>query len=132
MAQKKYKTKAQLDAMSSKEIEKYRYRLLSDPSFARGNPVFQYYKELEFYQNVRFKDEVYARYDRWEQESKGKKDLDSKAKALIISFGKDNCYYMGLASEVKEIAKFQYILGIQYVIPEGFIELFENVRTNGK
>ena len=126
------KSKAQLDAMSSEEIDEYRYTLLKDNSFAQGTPLYQYYKELEFYKAIRFKQDIYDRYDRWEKESKGKTDLDSRAKSLILKVGKDNCYYLGLANDLKEIVKFQYILGIQYVIPEELVDFFEKIRTNEK
>lgn len=118
------KNKLELDALSKQEFMDYRYKFLGNTLCKDFNDKNQYILELEFYKDVRFKEDMYDRYDRW---IANKKDPETKFLAEILEEpnGKDSMYYLHLTSELKRIKSFIYIIGIDFNIPNDFILLLK-------
>src|SRR5690242_11325996 len=62
------KTKAQLDAMTKEGIGKHRMNYLSQHNGSE-KVVGRYMDELQLYMDIRFKEDIFARYKRWEKQS---------------------------------------------------------------
>lgn len=110
------KTKAQLDNMTREGIGKYRTAYLSQHN-APEKVVRRYMKELELYMEIRFKDEVFARYKRWEKNEKDKsiakidRDALKLVNQMIKKFGGPKEYYkLTIENNKKELGEMQYII----------------------
>jgi hypothetical protein len=121
--------------MSKKEIEDYRMDILknsdwSDKELDKVNR--KYLDELGLYDNIRFKSDEFAMYDRWcktshENDKKGIKDeaLAFPVRILEREDGYNLIYYMGLISEIKRVGEFEYIKGIDIIIPDKYKDMFK-------
>ena len=108
--------KAALDAMSQQEIEDYRIDYLLKSSVDRVEAK-RYFDEVEIYMMNRFKEDYFARYDRWIAQAKKPDDpIDqnycdaTKLIATIIErVGKENFHQLGLMERVKNLGEMQYV-----------------------
>lgn len=86
-----FKTKKQLDLLTEKQIENYRFRMLtSSNNFTKGSDDAIYVDEREVYMDERF-DRVNKRFDNWQQRVRGG-DTDAGIK-LIVSIGREGVLY---------------------------------------
>ncbi len=120
----KFKTKEELDLMSKEEVKNHRYKLLSSGDFNNAKNQVQYLHELEYYQEVRFKEDFYAMHDRWIKKY-NENPKDNPELNLIVSIsskggGKDQLYYMTIVSQQQKIGKAEFIKGVEIEIPNEY------------
>jgi hypothetical protein len=105
-----------LDAMSQREIEDHRIEYLSK-STVNEIEARRYFDELEVYMMNRFKEDYFARYDRWIAQAKQPDDpIDQNycdATKLIASIiervGKENFHQLGLMERQKHLGEMLYV-----------------------
>jgi len=115
MATIKPKGKQVLDSMSKTEIEDFRVKYLSQ-SIVPDQEARRYFKELDLYITIRFKDDVFARYERWIQEVKNPNSLDQQyleatkfIVEIIEKMGKEYFYKSMLDQTIRELGEMEYV-----------------------
>jgi hemerythrin superfamily protein len=108
--QVKQKDKEQLDLMTKDQIMEYRSGYLSQRDIN-----VQYYKELELYINIRFKEDVIARFLRWnnlKDDPKTYKDDRDAMKLvceIIYKMGMEEYYKWTINGDKENIGQPQFI-----------------------
>lgn len=120
-----FKAKEELDNMNKEEIADFRLDLIKNHY---NKDTKEYLEELEFYTDIRFVEDIYARYERWLRQHEV--DINDTALRLVCDIlkkkdGKNNLYYMGIISKLKKIGEFKYIQGVDINIPEKYRSLFK-------
>jgi hypothetical protein len=115
--------KEELDKLSEKEVDNIRGKIIQSHDFydttaKQVKPeADQYLNELDIYINVRFKDTVMARYERWDKETDeyegDKNDTHYKSISLFRNIPNETLYLGTLTTELEKIDEFKYILGIE-------------------
>lgn len=120
--------KEELDKMSKKEIESYGIEFSTKylkydhkiKTWAKDETL-QYLNELDVYKEVRFKQDkfdMYEDYIRKANNNEGTTENDKRTYKLLASVltkgnNKEVMYNSSLASAVKKVGEFKYILGIE-------------------
>jgi len=131
MAKPKLHTKDKLDTLSEEQVKSYRVKLITDSPHTEVNdinsPVRKYFLELELYMDIRFKKTIMDRYKRWmktyKEDPENNPDLKLITSILDNPKGKENMYYLHIASEMEKVKEFQYILGVKVKIPKKYMQL---------
>lgn len=105
MAAVKRYCKAELNQLTKQEIDKHRIKFLSQSHL--NDDDLQYNKELELYIDIRFKDLVLARYERWSHQHDD--EIAVFITGIINRMGRDEFYNQNIQQAKKEIGKFVYI-----------------------
>lgn len=101
-------TKEDLDKITSKEIDDFRYYYIQK-NFGYNRPETnqQYLDELEIYKDLRFKQDRIDMYNTWKQECEDwegdKNDWNYQTKSLITKVGSDNMYNLSIGGSFKKI-----------------------------
>ncbi len=125
-------TKEELDNLSEKEIKMYRYTFLINlhriEMDDKKSESIKYLEELNFYTNVRFKQNYIDFHNKWkneclEWETSGKnlEDDNYKLKKINMIADAEQMYLFLLIQDYNKIIPFKFILNIEHNIPEKFI-----------
>ncbi len=99
-------TKERLDQMSEDEIENHRYQFLSLAPHSTNwgdTEEKRYIDELELYTNIRFKDKVLARFQRW------RTDPDPDVSKLFSKIPDETLYRLNFDSFKEKYGQPKYI-----------------------
>ncbi len=100
-----------LDKMTKEEIEKYLVKFITSVGGSKpwhGSEEKRYIDELELYTNIRFKDEVIARFNRWK--------VDSEVKHIFKDIPNEVLYKLRFNAFQEEYGPPKYILGLVFPI----------------
>ena len=129
-----FKNKEELDSMSKDQIEKFRLEFVTNMGYGGkvgdNKESNRYIKELSFYRDIRFKQDIYDMYQKWidEYDTDKQKHKDKHFMyRMLKQYGFDHMYYISIASDFKELGeKFQYLKGMEVIIPDKFKNMFKN------
>lgn len=99
--------KEELDAMTKQEIESYRINFLAKCGGRfewKGSDELRYVEELNLYEHLRFKDDVYAKFERW------KVSDDKNIASIFNGIDNDVLYNLAIDSFKQKYGKPKYIL----------------------
>jgi hypothetical protein len=122
---KAFKTKEELDTMSKDEIVDHKISISGKSLYDRKTgrwDTSQYLDELNVYEDVRFKQDIYDNYEKWirmAENGEGKDDTDKRTYKLLAQIlnregGKDFMYNNSLKKDIEKVGEFYYILGIDF------------------
>ena len=128
-----FKDKEELDSMSKKQIDKFRVNFVTNMGYGGkvgdNEESKRYLKEISFYKDVRFKQDVYDMYQKWIDDydtDKGKNNASEHIVRMLKKYGLDHMYYMSIISDFRELGEeLQYIKGIDMNVPEEFKDKFK-------
>jgi hypothetical protein len=134
MAKLKLHTKEELDLLSEEKIKTYRVNLLQNsPYYEMTNlesTINKYLLELGLYMDIRFKQTIFDRYGRWAKTYKKDPENNPDLKVIVSIVnkhaGKNSLYYLHIASEMKKVKEFKYILGVEVKIPKKYKEFVKS------
>jgi hypothetical protein len=111
----KFLGKEELDKLNNSEVMKCREDVLTYSKYPMTSDEKQYIEEIELYYDIRFKDEFYARFDRYRNDVKNNKGdkNDIETKKLLTSVPTDAMYKIHIEGDLKKIGEFKFIKGIE-------------------
>lgn len=142
-----FKNKSQLDKMSEKQVNDYRYNIiLGNANYMskqeRESKVLQsdwkhYTTELDVYIAVRFKESIYKTYDGYienseksDDESLSRSDRDLFKLLASILKKKDGyrmMFNVGIAGNLDKIVEFKYILGLESELDDEILKTLTKI-----
>lgn len=99
-----YKSKEILDRMSKKDIDDYRSSILQQQDYTSDD--MRYINELKLYSNIRFKDDVLARYQRWANSDEESAQFLS---GIINRTGHEKFYQLSIEQDMMNLGGMIYI-----------------------
>lgn len=104
--------KNDLDLLSEQEIENHRYKYLTSITHNNwhGTEEKQYIEELELYTNIRFKQNVLDRFQRW------RTDNDPDVRHLFEKIPDDVLYLLRFQGFKEDWGEPKFILGLELPI----------------
>ncbi len=108
-----HKTKNELDKLTKTQINDHRVRVLSQSKVSKDDT--RYFKEIDLYLRVRFKEDVLAQYEKWFEQKNDKTidGIDREAMKfisdIIEKMGREEFYQFSIGQDREKLGEMQFI-----------------------